>query len=35
MLPRAKFQLSLTLMLVFSKILDNLIHYYKAEDLCE
>ena len=35
MLPTAKFQLSIILMLVFSNILHDLIHYYKAEDLCE
>ena len=35
MLPTAKFQLSITLMLVFSKILHDLIYYYKAEELYE
>ena len=34
-LPTAKFQLSIILMLVFSNILHDVIHYYKAEDLCE
>ena len=33
MLPTVKFQLSITLILVFSKILHDLIHYYKAENL--